>query len=146
VTLVFHVQEGLRHRNKDATPTIGAVTQPSEQCDVLLSCKVGLFLDQRRSEEPSSVRIGQILVSGNKRISSESIRAHIPLSPGQVLTSSDLRQAEKMLAELGLFVVDPTTGIHPTIAVVDSEDDSAVKDIRILVKEKKAKRTSFKAP
>jgi outer membrane protein assembly factor BamA len=145
-TLIFHIQEGLRHRNQDATPTIGAVTQPSEQCDVLLSCKAGPFLDQRRSEEPSSVRIGQILVSGNKRISSESIRAHIPLSPGQVLTSSDLRQAEKMLAELGLFVVDPTTGIHPTIAVVDSEDDSAVKDIRILVKEKKAKRTSFKAP
>jgi len=59
------------------------------------------------------------------------------------LTYPELKQAEKMLAELG-GVVDPATGVHPTITVIDSENDDAHKDILITVQEKKAKRASAK--
>jgi outer membrane protein insertion porin family len=82
------------------------------------------------------VRVGQIIVIGNKRISSESILAHVPLFPDQVLSYPDLKEAEKRLAELGLFVVDPAAGVHPTITVLDPDGDNPYKDIRITVQEK----------
>lgn len=88
-----------------------------------------------KSKEQPPARIGQIILTGNKRISSESILAHVSLFPGQVLTYPDLQKAENALAELGLFVVDPAAGVRPTITVLDS--DSAYKDILITVKEKR---------
>ncbi|MGH7223468.1 MAG: POTRA domain-containing protein [Gemmataceae bacterium] len=81
-------------------------------------------------------RIGKIHVTGNKLISSESILAHVPLVPGNVLSYSDLQQAEQNLAELGLFVVDAATGVRPTVTVIDAEGDSDQKDLLITVKEK----------
>ncbi len=95
-------------------------------------------------ERPIS-RIGQIFVVGNDKISTDSILAHVPLFPGQILSYPDLKEAEKRLAELGLFVVDPATGVHPTITVVDPDDHSIYKDIRITVREKpKSKQKSRK--
>ncbi len=81
-------------------------------------------------------RIAKIRVSGNKRISNESILAYVPLRPGQMISASDLKQAEKNLAELGLFVVDAAMGVRPTITVVDSDADGNHKDLLITVKEK----------
>jgi outer membrane protein assembly factor BamA len=89
-----------------------------------------------KSKAPPPARIGQIILTGNKRISSESILAHVPLFPGQVLTYPDLQKAENALAELDLFVVDPVAGVRPTITVLDSEG-SSYKDILITVKEKR---------
>jgi outer membrane protein assembly factor BamA len=98
---------------------------------------------QSQTEIRTPARIGQIIVAGNTRTSTESILAHVPLYSGQVLTYPELQQAEKALAELGLFVVDPAKGIRPWITVIDPDGDSAYKDILITVKEKpKAKRTS----
>lgn len=92
-------------------------------------------------------RIRKIRVTGNERISRESILAHVPLVPGRILSRSDLKQAERNLAELGLFVVDAKTGVRPTIAVIDVEDDSDRKDLLITVKEKtKAKSKTAKRP
>jgi outer membrane protein insertion porin family len=96
-------------------------------------------------ETPS--RIGTIRVTGNKRISSESILAHVPLVPGQVLSFADLKQAEQNLAELGLFVVDAAAGVRPTITVIDREGDDERKDLLITVKEKRqAKIKSVQRP
>lgn len=90
-------------------------------------------------------RIGKIRVSGNKRISNESILAHVPLQPGQILSAPALQQAEKNLAELGLFVADAVTGVWPTITVIDSDAGEDVKDLLITVKQKpKAKRKRTK--
>jgi hypothetical protein len=88
-----------------------------------------------KSNEQPPARIGQIILTGNKRISSESILAHVPLFPGQILTYPDLQKVENALAELGVFVVDSASGVRPTITVLDS--GSAYKDILITVKEKR---------
>ncbi|HEY7156229.1 MAG TPA: POTRA domain-containing protein [Gemmataceae bacterium] len=121
VTLIFHIHEGERH-------SIQASPQTNSQNTI--------------SPEQPPARIGQIILTGNKRISSDSILDHLALCPGQILTYPDLKKAEKRLAELGLFVADPSTGVHPTITVLDSGSDSVYKDILITVKEKKTKRTS----
>jgi outer membrane protein insertion porin family len=96
-------------------------------------------------ETPS--RIGKIRVTGSKRISSESILAHVPLVPDQVLSFADLKQAERNLAELGLFVVDAAAGVRPTITVIDVGGDNERKDLLITVKEKRqAKIKSVERP
>jgi outer membrane protein assembly factor BamA len=89
---------------------------------------------KRSRPQTQTKRVGQIFLVGNERISAESILAHVPLYPGQVLTYPELRQAEKTLAKLGLFVVDPANGIRPTITVADR--DGVYKDLVITVKEK----------
>jgi outer membrane protein assembly factor BamA len=85
-----------------------------------------------------AIRLGQILITGNKHTSSASILAHLPLYPGRLLSDADLREAEKTLAELGLFVVDPLTGVHPTVTILDPDSPGAEKDILITVREKPA--------
>lgn len=92
-------------------------------------------------------RIGTIRVTGNKRLSSESILAHVSLTPGNIFFYDDLKWAEKSLAELGLFVVDAATGERPTITVLDVEGDNERKDLLITVKEKsQAKSKNSKRP
>lgn len=85
-------------------------------------------------------RIGEIHVTGNKRISSESILAHIPLTPGQIVSPADLDKAEKTLAKLGLFVVDDATGDRPTIAAILSREVRWRIDLLVTVKEKSKSR------
>lgn len=101
----------------------------------------GLSIPPAGASEKPLARIGQILLMGNERVSDESIFAHVPLYPGQLLSYTELRKAEKTLAKLGLFVVDPASGVRPTIAVLERED-SEFKDILITVKEKQDKGKS----
>ncbi len=119
VTMIFHIQEGQRYRVEDHKRTKPATARPG-----------------KKTEEQPPARVGQIFIHGNKEISQDSILAHVPLFPGQVLNDSDLQQAENNLANLGVFVVDPAKGVQPTIEVVNPESDSAFKDILITVKEK----------
>ncbi|HEY7310496.1 MAG TPA: POTRA domain-containing protein, partial [Gemmataceae bacterium] len=151
IALIFHIQEGVRQRPDDARrrdrpkPSVESLDGPME------ILRVGDYLDENQSseehksvrkaaptaekEEQPLARIGHIILTGNKRISDESILAHVSLFPGQVLRYPDLKKAENALAELGLFVVDPAAGVRPTITVLDS--GSAYKDILITVKEKR---------
>jgi outer membrane protein insertion porin family len=116
-----------------------------EAIPVSLPSQPGL-VNVRYEVKEIEYRINAICVRGNKRISSESILAHIPLVPGQVISYADLKRAEQILAELGLFVVDEAAGVRPTITVEDLYG-SERKDLLITVKEKaKAKSTSGKLP
>jgi RNA polymerase sigma factor (sigma-70 family) len=85
-----------------------------------------------------AARVGQILIIGNENVKQDVILRQIPLAPGQVLTSADLRAAERNLEKLGLFRVEPEKGIRPTVRVVDSSNDSGFKDIVVTVEEKPA--------
>ncbi|HTU18130.1 MAG TPA: POTRA domain-containing protein [Gemmataceae bacterium] len=152
VTLIYHIHEGPRYRIQDMSEIIvGTQIVPREQLEALSSIKPGDYLDEaetqaiKASDSSSGVvvqaevletRIGKIRVTGNKRISTESILAHVPLVPGNVLSYADLREAEEDLAVLDLFVVDKATGVRPTITVIDVEGDSECKDLLITVKEK----------
>jgi hypothetical protein len=83
-----------------------------------------------------SARVGSIFVVGNEKTPQSVILDQVPIAAGQILVASDLRRAERNLARLNLFVVDPQKGIHPTVTVLDPEGDSGFRDILIQVHEK----------
>lgn len=86
------------------------------------------------TERPA--RVGQIIIVGNEKTPDAAIRKHIPFFPGEVLRYPTLREAEKKLADLKLFVVDPKLGIRPTVTVLDDPaNPNEYKDILVNVVE-----------
>jgi len=90
--------------------------------------------------DPRPARVGEILIFGQQVTKDYVIRRQIPLQPGQILSFPDLRLAEHNLAGLGIFVVDPLTGVHPTVTA-DPESPNDFKNILVHVQE--APTTSF---
>ena len=84
-------------------------------------------------EEAPPVKVGQIIIAGNERTRDDVIRKAIQLYPGQLLLYPQLKLAERNLAKLGIFNVDPEQGIRPTLTVLES--DSEFKDILVQVQE-----------
>lgn len=82
------------------------------------------------------VRIGDIVIEGNKKTENKIILDQLNLYPGQVLSLPDLRAAEKNLEKLGLFRVEPQNKIRPRVTVLDPESPSSFKDILVTVAEK----------
>lgn len=80
-------------------------------------------------------RVGQVFIVGNEWTRQNVILRQVPLYPGQILTYPDLRQAEKNLARLNIFDVNPETGARPKVEVLDPDSDSEVKDILVSVQE-----------
>ncbi|HEY7327374.1 MAG TPA: sigma-70 family RNA polymerase sigma factor [Gemmataceae bacterium] len=81
-------------------------------------------------DEEQPVRVGQIFITGNKRVSDSHILKHIKLRPGLIVGHSDLCTAEQHLSRLN--------GIksNAKVTVMDREDDREFKDIMIAVEEK----------
>lgn len=141
VTLIFHIQEGKRyHSESENEPAV--YFSGYDGPEFVFGTPEESATHNEEIVGEKSTRIGQIRVVGNKRISTESILAHIPLVPGQIVSDGQLRQVEKKLAALNLFVVDEAKGIYPTITVVDSENDGKQKALLINVKEKTISKTS----
>src|SRR5262249_34275638 len=92
----------------------------------------------RVEAKTTPVRIGQIHIVGNTRTEAAVILHQMQLFPGAELGHRDLQAAEKKLAQLGRFVVDPDKGVRPTVTVVNSDGDSPFKDILVQVQEKEA--------
>ncbi|HTU19698.1 MAG TPA: hypothetical protein VMG10_16675 [Gemmataceae bacterium] len=89
--------------------------------------------------DPDSIprwRVGQLFITGNDTVPDRIILEQCPLFSGQLASTTDLREAEKNLARLGLFVVDRKRGIKPTVKALDREGDGCFRDIQIEVKEK----------
>jgi hypothetical protein len=114
----------------------------SALCLVLLPC-LGVAGNQecQAANDSSStaakptVKIRGIILIAGEETSHEVILKQIGLKPGQQLDYAALRQAEKNLAALKLFVVDPERGIRPTVTVLDPDSDSAYRDIVVTVQE-----------
>ncbi|HVS34914.1 MAG TPA: POTRA domain-containing protein [Gemmataceae bacterium] len=70
-----------------------------------------------RSERPveKTYTVGQIFIIGHEDVVTSFILDHLDIRPGDVVTYQSLRQAERRLADLGVFVVDPVHGQGPTI-------------------------------
>jgi hypothetical protein len=93
----------------------------------------------------SPARVGEVIIVGNTKTPDAVIRKHIGLFPGQVLDYASLRKAEKALADLKRFVVDPAKGIRPTVVVVERDDaDAPFKDIVVTVAELPAGQTPLR--
>ncbi len=78
--------------------------------------------------------VGEVFIVGNTSTPAHLFRARVDLYPGQVLSYPEVRIAERDLARLDWFVVDPKNGIRPTVQIL--ECDGIVKDILIKVHER----------
>ena len=78
-------------------------------------------------------RVGEVIIIGNTITQDRVIREVVTFLPGQILRYREIRRVERKLAELGLFKVDPKTGIRPTVQVLNSP--GPFKDILIKVEE-----------
>jgi outer membrane protein insertion porin family len=86
-------------------------------------------------QEKPPARVGNIVIVGNEVTRDNVILRQIPLYPGQILTYPDLRIAERNLAKLNIFEVNPQTGVRPTVSVIDPESDTEFKDVLVKVQE-----------
>jgi outer membrane protein insertion porin family len=86
-------------------------------------------------QERPPAQVGQIIIIGNEVTKENVIRRQIPLYPGQVLTYPDLRLAEKKLAQLNIFDMNPATGVRPTVTVIDPDSDTPFKDVLVNIHE-----------
>ena len=93
----------------------------------------GLVRLQYEVSERQPARVGQVLVVGNERTKQNVILRQVPLYPGQVLTYPDLRAAERNLTRLNIF--EANENVHPTVTVLDPENESDYKDILVQVQE-----------
>ncbi|HXG10251.1 MAG TPA: outer membrane protein assembly factor BamA [Gemmataceae bacterium] len=101
----------------------------------LFSPEPGVCLVHYEIQERPPARVGQIFIVGNEVTRQNVILRQVPLFPGQILTYPDLRVAERNLARLNIFEVNPETGVRPTVTVINPEEDSEFKDILVTVQE-----------
>lgn len=89
---------------------------------------------QAKDKEPE-VFIGEVIIVGNTITQDRVIRDVLNLNPGQTLRYPELLIAERNVARLGLFKVDPKSGTRPTVRVI--ETPGKFKDILVKVEEGK---------
>ncbi|MBI3407880.1 MAG: BamA/TamA family outer membrane protein [Planctomycetes bacterium] len=95
----------------------------------------GLVRVQYEIQEKPASKVGQVFVVVNVVTQDRVIRRVIGLYPGQTLRYPELRIAERDLARLNIFKVDPENGIRPTLTVIDPDGISEFKDIVVNVQE-----------
>src|SRR5262245_28246866 len=93
-------------------------------------------------EVPKKTYVGEVIIVGNTITQDRVIREQVDLYPGQVLRYPELRLAERNLARLGIFKIDPGKGIRPTVQVLDTPGD--FKDILVKVEETVTGEVKFK--
>jgi outer membrane protein assembly factor BamA len=84
-----------------------------------------------------NLKVGQVFVVGNGFTRQDVILSQLPggLSPGSPLRYSDLRDAERNLAKLGIFRVNSDTGVRPTVRLVNREKGGVYRDVLVQVEE-----------
>lgn len=80
------------------------------------------------------VTVDRVIIVGNRTVSDDVIRRAAGIYPGNKHTVKTLRLAEKALARLGVFELDPERAIRPTITVIHREGQGP-RDVVIQVRE-----------
>jgi len=93
-------------------------------------------LEQALMPIPNRCQVGQIFIIGNDRTRHSVILDQLPLYSGTRLYVWRMALAELRLVRLGLFEVNPMTGIRPHVTAIDRENDNEFKDIKVEVVEK----------
>jgi outer membrane protein insertion porin family len=96
--------------------------------------QTGLVRVQYEVMEKPPSKVGEIFIVGNDVTQDRVIRRVLGLYPGQTLRYPELRVAERDLARLNIFDINPELGIRPTISVLE-DTDSEYKDVIVQVKE-----------
>lgn len=94
---------------------------------------VNVVYDLRDQERPPT-KVGQVIIIGNEVTQDRVIRRVVGLYPGQILRFPELRIAERDLARLNIFEMNPEMGTRPTLTVLGDERDE-YRDILVQVKE-----------
>ncbi len=85
-------------------------------------------------EDRPQAYVGQVLVVGNTVTQDRVIRRMLTgIQPGQILRYPEIRIAERDLARLNIFEMNPDKGIRPSIQVLDNP--GPFKDILVKVEE-----------
>ena len=71
------------------------------------------------ADRPQSY-VGEVIIVGNTVTQDRVIRRMLGLYPGQMLRYPELRIAERNLARLNIFEMNPELGIRPTVQVIDN--------------------------
>jgi outer membrane protein assembly complex protein YaeT len=102
--------------------------------EVIYNAPGEVTVQYQLTERPPD-RVGRVIISGNEVTRENIIRRQVPLYPGQILEYPALAQAERNLARLGIFEMDPEKGQRPTVSVLDPMSDNPCKDILVQVQE-----------
>src|SRR4029453_18241807 len=86
----------------------------------------------RRAEKPR-VRVGQIHIVGNTRVSDTKILEALELYPGQILDPSEVRFAEQRLRKLKLPDASWLHKMSATVETMEQNGDSPYRDIFVRV-------------
>src|SRR5262249_51403600 len=85
-------------------------------------CLAALFFSPNNAEAKRKriAYVGEIRIVGNSVTQDRVIRqALVGIEPGQILRPRRLKVAEKKLAAMGLFMIDPVRGIRPRVWILD---------------------------
>lgn len=95
-------------------------------------------------EDKPMAYVGQVIIVGNTVTQDRVIRRMLQeLQPGQILRYPELGYAERDLARLGLFEMNPELGIRPTVQALDTP--GPFKDILVKVQETRTGSLMFGA-
>jgi hypothetical protein len=86
--------------------------------------------------EKPTYRVGQIFIVGGRVVPHAVIHGYLSLSPGDILSESNLRLAEVRLEQSGLFEVDAAHGLRPTVTALSPGSEGRVTDVRVEVQER----------
>jgi outer membrane protein assembly complex protein YaeT len=95
----------------------------------------GVVRVQYQVEDRPPALVSRVLIVGNTVTKDNVIRRMIPLQPGQTLRFPELRLAERDLARLGIFEMNPELGVRPTVQALPPEPGSQYQDVLVSVKE-----------
>jgi hypothetical protein len=87
-------------------------------------------------EPPPLGRAGEIIIIGNTATRFDVIRDQLPFMVGWKITEEDLFQAERRLARLNRFVIDPARGIRPRVKVLKADAVNQFKTVVVVVEER----------
>jgi outer membrane protein assembly factor BamA len=94
----------------------------------------GLVRVQYLVEDRPQAYVGEVIIVGNVVTQDRVIRRMLQgLQPGQLLHYPELREAERNLARLNIFEMNPDMGIRPTVQALESP--GPFKDILVKVQE-----------
>jgi outer membrane protein assembly complex protein YaeT len=94
----------------------------------------GMVRMQFLVEDKPQAKVGEVFIVGNSVTQDRVIRRMLQgIQPGQILRYPELRIAEKDLARLNIFEINPELGIRPTVQALESP--SEFKDILVKVQE-----------
>ena len=111
---------------------------------VVLSLACFLIVASLVFARPTKLKVGEVIIVGNTVTRDRVIRQALAgINPGTILRPRQLRIAERKLAGMGIFKVDPARKIRPTVQVLQTP--GPFKDILVRVEEASTRQWKYES-